>query len=492
LTRSLFSAIFLLALVVQSRAAEQAQLDASPSLFTVMAAINAAGYDAGLNSAANNPLREQMRRRLGGSEIPALAEIRQFVAAHHQKDPTAELSQYVSFALSVKGPPDFAWKFARSIDIPPDVVPIKELQPLIERFYHEANIAELWKEAQPAFEQAIARYHEPVSQAVLEVNSYLRNPTAGYLGRRFQIYVDLLGAPNQVQTRSYADDYYVVVTPSLELRVNDIRHAYLHYLLDPLGIKYGMEILKKRALGDYAQAAPALDESLKSDFVALTTESFIKAIETRMPGNKPSVNDALREGYILAPYFAESLPLYEKQEQAMRLYFPEMVKRIDGKAEARRLANVEFAAAPRARPVKTAAPEPVPVLSGVYKTLEDAEEAYGNRDLEKAKAGYLRALQETSEKPLHAKAYYGMARIAVLQKDPELAERLFAKALDSSPDPQARAWILVYLGRLSDVAGDRQQAAKHYQEALAVTGASVAARKAAEQGMQQTFKKQEN
>ena len=41
----------------------------------------------------------------------------------------------------------------------------------------------------------------------------MRNPTSGYLGRRFQIYVDLLGAPNQVQMRSYADDYFVVVTP---------------------------------------------------------------------------------------------------------------------------------------------------------------------------------------------------------------------------------------------------------------------------------------
>lgn len=492
MTRFPFPVIVLLALARHSGAAEQSQLDASPALFTVLSAINAAGYDAELSSAANHPLREQVRHRLAGSEIPVLAEIRQFVAAHRQKDPTAELSQYISFALSVKGPPDFNWRFARGIDIPPDVVPIKELQPLIERFYQEAKMEELWKQAQPAFEEAIARYHEPVSRAILEVNSYLRNPTAGYLGRRFQIYMDVLGAPNQVQTRSYADDYYVVVTPSAELRVDDIRHAYLHYLLDPLGIKYGMDILKKRAIGDYAHAAPALDDSLKNDFVLLTTESLIKAIETRLPGRKSSVDDALREGYILTPYFAEALPLYEKQEQAMRLYLPEMVRRIDAKAEARRLANVEFAATARARPVKTAAAKPAALPAGVHKTLEEAEESYTNRDLDKAKQGYLRALQQTPEQPLHAKAYYGLARIAVLQKDPELAERLFTKALASTPDPQVRAWILVYLGRLSDVVGDRQQAAKHYQEALAVAGASVAARKAAEQGMQETFKKQQN
>ena len=52
---------------------------------------------------------------------------------------------------------------------------------------------------------------------------------------RFQIYIDLLGAPNQIQTRSYGSNYYVVVTPSAEPRIRDVRHAYLHYLLDPYG-----------------------------------------------------------------------------------------------------------------------------------------------------------------------------------------------------------------------------------------------------------------
>ncbi|GAC1504281.1 MAG: hypothetical protein NVS2B1_14070 [Bradyrhizobium sp.] len=78
------------------------------------------------------------------------------------------------------------------------------------------------------------------------------------------------------------------------------------------------------------------------------------------------------------------------------------------------------------------------------------------------------------------------ARIAVLQKDPELGERLFQKALESSPDPQVQAWTLVYLGRLSGSSGDREQAVKHYQQALAVSGASPMARQAAEKGLQES------
>jgi len=51
-----------------------------------------------------------------------------------------------------------------------------------------------------------------------------------------------------------------------------------------------------------------------------------------------------------------------------------------------------------------------------------------------------------------------------------------------------KAWVLVYLGRLSVAAGDRVQAVKHFQDALKVDGASKLARDAAEQGVRQLLK----
>jgi tetratricopeptide (TPR) repeat protein len=98
-------------------------------------------------------------------------------------------------------------------------------------------------------------------------------------------------------------------------------------------------------------------------------------------------------------------------------------------------------------------------------------------------------LQETDEKPMHASSYYGLARIAVLERDPELAERLFAKVLESEPEAQVRAWAEVYLGRLSDAAGERDEAMKHYQQALAVEGSSEKAKEAAQKGVQHSFQK---
>ena len=136
-------------------------------------------------------------------------------------------------------------------------------------------------------------------------------------------------------------------------------------------------------------------------------------------------------------------------------------------------------------------PKP-PEPKGAYKTLAQAEQFYQDRSLEAARELFLKALQESGDKPLHAQAYFGLARIAALEKNPEMAEQLFEKTLESGPEPQTKAWALVYLARLSDAAGDREHAVQRYREALAVEGASPAARDAAQQGVQRSFGKKSN
>lgn len=457
-----------------------------------MAAINAAGYDADLNSPNGHALREQVRRAVEASHAPVVTELKKFYADHRQADATADLAQYISFALSIGDPPDFKFRY-RDVELPPDIRQMPAFLPLLVRFYREANVAELWSKSQPAFDLALEQYHAPVSRAILEANAYLRNATSGFLGRNFQIYLDLLGAPNQVQTRSYADDYFVVVTPSAEPRVMDLRHAYLHYLLDPLATKYSDDVMKRNSLIDYAQGAPALAESYKSDFLLLTTECLIKAVEARLPGSTEPVDEALREGYILTPFFAEQLTAFEKQPQAMRLYFPEMIKHLDPFREDQRLSKVQFSERPRVRTAKMVEALPRPVESSpAAKAIDAADKLYGAKDYDRAKQSYLHVLELTTEKPIHARAYYGLARIAALQKDPETAERLFQKVLECGPEGWVAGWTQVYLGRLSDAAGNRDEAARHYQAALSVDGASEAARKAAEQGIHDSYKKQAN
>src|ERR1039458_8095777 len=195
-----------------------------------MAAINAAGYRAEWSSPNNHPMRFAVQEELAKRAIRPRGGRKRFSGTHRRKNDRLELSQYISFALSCNGPP--AFEFAtRDVEVPPDAMPLREFSHLLAAFYKEANIEGLWQRSQPAIEQYLARYHEPVTNAVLEVNGYLRQLTSGYKYRRFQIFIELQAAPNQIQTRSYSDNYTIVVTPSPDTRTFDIRHAYLHYLL---------------------------------------------------------------------------------------------------------------------------------------------------------------------------------------------------------------------------------------------------------------------
>lgn len=468
---------------------ETGQLDASPTLFTVMAALNSVGYSADLSSPNNHPLRDAIRAEIAKQNPASLGPLKEFFDAHRKRTDGQEFGQYVSFALSAGGPPNFTIR-VRDVDMPPDVSTMKDLSSRLAAFYQEANIADLWKRAQPAIDQYLERYHEPVSEAVLQVNTYLRQQTSGFKGRQFQIFLELQAAPNQIQTRSYGDRYTIVVTPSPELRVFDIRHAYLHYLLDPLATRYQEILNRKKPLTAEAKRAPALDDSFKDDFLLLATESLIKAVEAKLDHNPAAVQEALHQGHILTPFFADQLPVYEKQEQAMLFYYPELVGAIDLKTEDLRLAQVQFDQHATVHTVKaTPAPEPAPPpLTGAAKTLDDAEQLYTARNLDQAKTRYLEVLKQTEDPVLHSAAYYGLARIAALQKDPEVAVRLFQQTLDLKPEPTVKAWALVYLGRLSMAAGEHGQAMQYFQSALKVEGASAATQQAASQGVELSSK----
>jgi tetratricopeptide (TPR) repeat protein len=322
-----------------------------------------------------------------------------------------------------------------------------------------------------------------------KVDGYLRVPAGGYLGRRFQIFIDLLGTPQQVQTRNYGDDAFVIVTPSAEPKMFDIRHAYLHFELDPIMIKYGMDLQQKRSLLDVVQLAP-LEDNYKNDFVLLSNESLIKAVECRMDKNKAGIQQAMRQGYVLTEFFSEQLPAFEQQQQGMRFYAEEMINAIDLKRETARISAVKFDSGQlqrKAQQVAVAGPE----LSAAAKMLEEAETLYSAKSLDKSRDLFLKSLEQKGSAEEHAQAWYGLARISALQNQPDAAVKLFEKALGASPDPFTKAWSYVYLARLSKAADDPDRAAKYYQEALAVPGASDRALEAARKESQNIPRNQE-
>jgi len=199
------------------------------------------------------------------------------------------------------------------------------------------------------------------------------------------------------------------------------------------------------------------------------------------------VDRALREGYVLAPAFYDLLPKYEKQETILRLYFAELVGGIDMRQEARRLDKIPFATERAERTVRVVTEAKEPVLTGSAKTLEDAEELFRANKYDQAKQAFSRAVGEVAEKPMQARAYYGLARIAVMQRDPETGDQLFRKVLDYEPDASTRSWSLLYIGKLADSQGEAEPAKDFYRQALAVAGLPDQVKREAEQGLQGAF-----
>jgi tetratricopeptide (TPR) repeat protein len=459
-----------------SNAQEHAQLDTNETLFSVMAAVNAGLPDP-------NPA---VRDHLAGRTIPVLSQLRNFVDSH-RKNGQIDWSAYISLALTSEGAPDFK-PMLTGLEEPPDLPQLEGFRELLIRFYREAALNELWRKMEPTYQAEVTRYHEPVTRTLAESNGYFRSPTSGYLGRRFFVYVEMLAPANQVHTRSYKDDYFVVVAGAAQPRIPEVRHLYLHYLLDPITAKFSDVVMKRSSLRDFALGAAGLDEIYKSDFLLLTTECLIRAIETRMDRKPAGVQESLAEGFILTPFFAESLPAYEKQESAMRLFFPELMEMMDVKKEIRRLDAADLTVAPPKKPSAPVERVPEAPREAAMVTIDAAEKLYEGRDLEKAAETFRRALQQTDKHPLHARSYYGLARIAALQRNPELAEQLFRKTLELSPDPHTHAWSEVYLGRLALATAAPDEAAAHFKAALAVEGATERARQAAQEGLSKTSK----
>src|SRR5437764_13895044 len=97
----------LLAPLCAADASTPITLDTNETLFAVLTAMNACGYDTNLNAsdAQRLNIRSEVQRNLRGSDEgqAALNTMCAWYLAHRGKDPQHDLSQFVSLALYLQG-----------------------------------------------------------------------------------------------------------------------------------------------------------------------------------------------------------------------------------------------------------------------------------------------------------------------------------------------------------------------------------------------------
>jgi len=467
-------------------------LDTSETLFAVLTAMNSCGYDVDLNlsDAQRLNVRAEVQRNLRFSEDAqaALASICDWYQAHKVSDVERDLSQFVSLSLYLEGLLHFMPR-VKEEEMPPDAAPIAAFGALLERFYDKASLHSIWEAHRASYAGLVARYHEPLAKMVFDTDIYLKLQSGGYLGRTFTILLDFMGDPNEANARNYGADYYVVVFPSPDpttvdpLKMPQIRHTYLHYLLDPMAEKHFSAVKRLEPLLQSVKNAP-LEENFKKDISLLVTECLIRAIEIRTAGTKQTadamrlqaVDDAEKQGYILTKYFYNAILTFEKDPAGLRTAYGDILEAIDLKQQQRAASEIQFARNARPELVQLSRLEDRRMLVTAEKRLA---------------AGDPKGAQELAQQALNKKlgdegrALFILAQVAVANKNPDGAADNFRKAIQATKDPKVVAWSHVYLGRMLDMKDppDRDAALNEYRAAL-TTGAELPeAKAAAERGL---------
>ena len=469
-------------------------LDTNETLFAVLTAMNACGYDVDLtgSDAQRLNIRAEVQRNLRDSEEAqaALTSMCDWYVAHRGRDPQHDLSQFVSLALYLQGPPHFMPR-VKEDDMPPDAGPIAGFGALLEKFYDKASLHAIWEEPRANYAALVARYHEPLAKMVFDTDIYLKLQSGGYLGRTFTIFLDYMGDPSEANARNYGADYYVVVFPSPDpnssqpLKMEQIRHTYLHYLLDPMAEKHFTSIKRLEPLLQSVKRAP-LEETFKTDISLLVTECLVRAIEIRTMGNKQTaeamrlqaVDDAVKQGYILTKYFYTSLVAFEKDPAGLRTAYSGILDAIDLKQQEKAASEIQYA--------RVSAPELVQL-----SRLEDRRMLVTAE--KRLAAGDPKGAQELAQQALEKKigdegrALFILAQVAVANKNRDGAAENFQKAIQATKDPKVVAWSHVYLGRILDMKEDRDGAMNEYRAALTAGSELPEVKAAAERGLQQAY-----
>lgn len=467
----------------------EVSLDTSEALFTVLTAINVCGFNAELSTSL--PVRAQVRDEVAKA-VQASADASEVTKAmcqlyteHQHAEASRTLAQYVSLALSLNPPPALTQK-GKEGELPPDATAVLGLLPSIQKFAELAGLHAIWLKHKAQYDALEEEYHTPVSKMLFDTEVYLKLPSAGYLGRQFTVFLQPMGAPGQTNARNYGTDYYVVISPgkNTDPKMQQIRHTYLHYLLDPMAFKYPVEMKRLQPLLDTVKTAP-MDASFKHDTSLLVTECLIRAVEARTTGGKnaeaqrqAAVQDAEKQGYILTGYFYDALVKFEKDPAGLKAAFEDMLGKIDVHKEQKEAAQVHFAT--------EAAPD-VLVLAQAQRPmlLQTASQHLSMGDPEGAQRLAQQALDEKSEDP--GQALFIMAEAATMNRDIQGARKYFQQALEVAHEPKVVAWSHIYLGRILDLQENREAALDQYRAALAAGAALPDAKAAAERGMQQPY-----
>ncbi len=494
-------------------------LVSSETLFTMAAALNACGYDDGL--AQSEPIRQVLRNEIAKA-LDASENAREkrdavclFIAQHKMTGTIKDVTQYISLSLYLTPPPELETSVELP-EMPPDATQVVEILPSLREFAAAVDLHGIWLTHRHQYDEIAATLHDSLTKMILSTNYYLKMPVSTYDGRRFLVVVEPQLSPNITNARIYGADYVVVVSPhDGSIRMTDVRHTYLHYLIEPLLYQRSNAMDRFLPILKLVRDAP-LDYQFRSDIVSLTIECLIKAIEARtmdtgvapyvVPPNATradfekiesgrnavaekmerirvaQVQHDMRQGWVMTQYFYSQMVEFEKDPASLKDTIGELVYSMDVDHEESVIRHIPFDQTEDGDVLTRSAPRK---LTG----LDLAEAQLETGDVKTAASLARNALASPSSTPGQGagRASFILARVAIMSGHPDEAIQNFQKAITSSREPRISAWSHIYLGRMLDLDCNREAALAEYKQALAVRDGQLDTRLAAERGVKSAY-----
>jgi len=507
-------------------------LISSEPVFIMAASLNACGYDEGLPE--SDPVRKRVRddinQALAASEKARAARdaLCLYIAQHNMTGSEKDVGQYISLALYLTPPPELE-ATADLTEMPPDATQVYEVLPILRTFAAAVDLHGIWLTTHHAYDDEIDELHDPLSKMIVATDLYLKEPANTYDGRRFVVVVEPMLSPSTVNARIYGTDYVVVVSPvNGKIPMKDVRHTYLHYMIDPLLYARSNAIDRENPILKEIRDAP-LSFTYRSDVVPFTIECLIKAIEARtmdtgiapykIPAGidrsdlpkyeyqqeavekqmedvrRAAVYHDMTQGFVLTQYFYEQMAQFEKQPASLNDTIGEMVYSMDVDQQVHRARNLQFDQQADQEILQRSQPHK---LTG----LDLAEAKLSTGDVATASAMAQKVLAEPEVTPQAkaeaARAHFIMARVDLLTVHPgeseDEAEKTvgeavtqFQQTLESSTDQRLLSWSHIYLGRVLDLECKRDAAVAEYNEAMATRDGQLDTRLAAERGLKAPY-----
>ena len=496
-------------------------LTASEPVFLMAAALNACGYDEGLDESApvRKRVREEINQALAKSEDARAKrdKVCVYIAQHRMTGGVRDIAQYISLALYLTPPPQMETS-ADLTEMPPDSTQVVEIVPLLRDFVAAVDLHGIWLAVHPTYDREADRLHDPLTNMIVGTNLYLKLPATTYEGRRFVVVIEPMLSPHTVNARIYGTDYVVVVSPvNGEIPMNDVRHTYLHYVIEPLLYARASAIDRTQPILKEIRDAP-LEFRYRSDTVPLTIECLIKAIEARtmetgvpkytIPANADrsdmpryeherqiyqdkvdvirlaAVHHDMTQGFVLTQYFYEQLIQFEKDPASLKDTIGEMVYTMDIAQQTHRARDIEFDKEADGDVLERSKPRKLAGLDLAEAKLSTGDVATASAMARQALAVKGESLEAVANS---ARADFILARVAMMTRDPEGAIDGFQKTLASSKEPRLLAWSHIYLGRMLDLDCKRDEAVSEYKEALGARDGQQDTRLAAERGVKTSY-----